>query len=462
MKKFFFPPTRSRQAPALAGMLSVFLFILLFGSGFALDVRAQAETQSFSVESLYDLFGRKEMETVLIHTTNVAYFYVEKPWWLTQSAEEQNVLRIALAELGLEFQNRIYPVLTSTFGSELKPGIDKDERITIVIHRMGGEAGGYFQTGNVYSKFQSPGSNEREMLYLNSQYIGKPEAKSFLAHEFVHLITVNQKNLLRRVSEATWLDEARAEYAPTLLGYDDTYQGSNLERRVREFIAKPSDALIEWLDKKEDYGSVNLFIQYVVDQYGIEILADSLQSSKTGISSLEEALRKNGFQKDFTHIYKDWVVAVLVNDCALGERYCYRNKNLQNLRITPVFYLLPAGETIFSTYHQALPWSPSWHRLTGGGQKLILEFRVRMSAILRSPTCFVIPKRNVRSVFWFWTRRKKGLLFFPTLTRNIVRSLLPHLYKGTLWNLTREEARFLFRGRLLFKRIREEPKALNQ
>ncbi|GAH35118.1 unnamed protein product, partial [marine sediment metagenome] len=56
-----------------------------------------------------------------------------------------------------------------------------------------------------------------------------------------------------------------AEYAPTLLGYDDEYEGSNLQRRVKKFLAEPSDSITEWQNTSADYGGLNLFIQYLVE-----------------------------------------------------------------------------------------------------------------------------------------------------------------------------------------------------
>lgn len=391
----------------------LFALFFLLGSVFVLEANAQAQTQSFFVDDSYDLYGRKEVDATLVRTSTLAYFYVERSWWEDQSSRNQNDLRIALFDLGQEFDNRIYPVLTSTFGSEPKPGIDGDERITILIHEMGDEAGGYFRSGDVYEKLRSPGSNEREMLYVNSEQIMNEEAKSFLAHEFVHLITVNQKDLLRRVSEEVWLNEARAEYAPTLLGYDDVYQGSNLERRVRDFLSRPSDSLTEWLNSKEDYGVVNLFAQYLVDHYGVQILIDSLQSSQVDILSINEALLKNGFQKDFTQLFANWVVAVLVNDCSLGEYYCYKNTHLKDFRVTPIPYFIPRAETIFSTYYTTPFWSGNWHRFTGGGQKFTLEFKGISSADFKVP--YVICDANYECSVEFFSldEEQKGTIAFP-------------------------------------------------
>ena len=344
-----------------------------------------AQTKVFNIDPSYDLFARTEIEAELIRTTPNLYFYLEKSWWEGRSSQEQNEIRLSLFDLGEEFRTKIYPILTSTFGSEPKPGIDKDERITVLIHQMRSDAGGYFSSGNLYSRFQVPGSNEREMVYLNAQHITSPKIKSFLAHEFIHLITINQKDLLRKVTEEIWLNEARAEYAPTLLGYDDNYKGSNLETRVKAFLENSNVSLTEWLNKKEDYGAVNLFIQYLVDHYGKKILIDSLQSTKIGIPSLEEALQKNGFNKNFSQIFADWLITLLVNDCQLGEQYCYLNKNLKNLRITPTFYYLPKVETILSTVHGTTYWSPNWHKFIGGRESFSLEFEGQDSVEFEVP-----------------------------------------------------------------------------
>lgn len=396
---------------------------LVFGGFFVSHASAQEEIRTFFVESSYDLYGRKTIEATLVREDSHLYFYAEKAWWDGHSAQEQNDLRIALAELGLEFKNRIYPVLTSTFGSEPRPGVDGDERITVLIQRMGHEEGGYFLKGNLYERLILPSSNEREMVYLDSRYVKTPWAKSILAHEFVHLITMQQKDLLRRVTEETWLEEARAEYAPTLLGYDEIYRGSNLEKRVRGFLAKPSVSLTDWFNLAEDYGPVNVFIQYVVDHYGVQTLSDSLQSSQTGIASLNEALRKNGFQEGFAQIFANWAITLLVNDCSLGEKYCYGNKNLQNLRVNPTLYFIPKGQTIFTTYHTTPFWSPHWHRLVGGQGTLALEFTAG------DPTKFVVP-------YVLCDAREKCLVKFLSLDKENKGTITLHNFDQQYSSLT--------------------------
>ena len=424
--------------------LILFLSLLLFGGVFAFGANAQAETQSFFVDSSYDASGRREIDATLVRSDSRLYFYVEKSWWDNRSTREQNDLRIALFELGQEFQNNIYPILTSTFGIEPKPGIDKDERITILIHPMVSEAGGYFRLGDVYEGAISPTSNKREMVYLNSEYIGKIEAKSFLAHEFTHLITINQKDLLKRVSEETWLNEARAEYAPTLLGYDDVYQGSNLERRVRDFLTKPTDSLTEWLNTKEDYGVINMFVQYLVDHYGKDVLIDSLKSSQVGIASLDEALQRNGFKENFAQIFQDWTITVLVNNCEVGSKYCYANPHLASLRVAPVSYYIPGGETVVSTNHTAPAWRANWHRFVGGGQNFTLEFEGTSAVDFEVPYVLCDSHYECSVGFFSLDGEQKGAIAFSQFdTTYTSLTIIPFLKSKTSGFNGREDT-FLF------------------
>jgi hypothetical protein len=353
-------------------------FILIAVLFLMVPVMAGADTLdqeiNFNIDSSYDSQGRKEIRATLVKITSQLYFYVDKVWWQDLNYSKKQSLEVIFNNLAAEFEKRIYPTLTSSFGSESSPGIDGDERITALIHPMITEAGGYFNSGDLYEKLQNPISNEREMIYLNSRHIEEDKMKGFLAHEFTHLITANQKDLLREVVEDVWLNEARAEYSATLLGYNDVYKESILEKRVKGFLNNPSVSLVEWLNRKEDYGAVNLFTHYLVDHYGVKILTDSLQSDKVGIESINYALAKNNYDKDFEQVFKDWAITLLVNDCDLGDKYCYLNKHFKDFRIIPTVYYLPGTNTILSTYHDSTYWAANWQRFVGGGNNLILEF----------------------------------------------------------------------------------------
>ena len=349
-------------------------FVILFLPRFVLAF-SEGEIKKFFVDPSYDSKGREELSAILEKVSQKGYFFLEKEWSENLTQEEKKEILQSLNDLAQEFDNNIYPNLTSIYGSEWKPGIDFDYRITILFHQMKEGVGGYFRSEDEYPRVQSPNSNEREMVYLNIDYLKTPAIKGYLAHEFTHLITFNQKDRKRGVSEEIWLNEGRAELAITLLGYDKEYQGSNLQRRVAEFLSHPSDSLTEWQGQKEDYGVLNVFFQYLLDHYGSEILRDSLQSSKVGIPSINEALRKNGYLEDFSQIFTDWLLAIYLNDCRFGERYCYKNENLRNLKITPsLIFLPPTQKTEFSLDYSILQWSGNWYRVLGGEGDLRIKF----------------------------------------------------------------------------------------
>ncbi|MCK4859975.1 MAG: hypothetical protein KAS87_05395, partial [Candidatus Omnitrophica bacterium] len=146
---------------------------------------------NFYIDKNYDLTEQQEITASLQRIGFDAYFYIENQWWAGLDREEQDEVKESLKDLDNEFHNNIYPTLRKTFGSEWKPGIDRDDRVFILFHPMADNGGGYFRENDQYLKIQVPDSNEREMLYLNTDFINFSIEKSFLAHEFTHLITFN-------------------------------------------------------------------------------------------------------------------------------------------------------------------------------------------------------------------------------------------------------------------------------
>lgn len=353
------------------------IFISFLLAFFPLFVSADVvgQTVRFSVDPSYDLTKREETSATLRKSSSQIYYYIDDNWWNgLDSIKKESVLK-ALDEVSIEFEKKIYPTVVSSFGPEWRPGIDNDLRITVLFHPMAESAGGYFNSGDEYPKIQNPKSNQREMFYLNTYYIDKPLLKSFLAHELVHLITFNQKDKTYDVSEDIWLNEARADYAPTLLGYDDVFEGSNLQLRMKMFLEKPSDSLITWENSKYDYGIINLFAQYLVENYGKEILTNSLFSKNTGIASINEALKKKGVSASFSQVFEDWTIAVLINDCSQSNRYCYKNPNLKKVKISPQLNFLPlTGESSLQFTNANYDWSANWYKVVGGKGKLVLDF----------------------------------------------------------------------------------------
>ncbi len=341
-------------------------FTVFFGSA------ATVSAADFFIDSSYDLYGREEIETTHLLDKGILRMYIDSDYLNSVSWEERNNIERDLRELGKEFENNIYSQLTSLFGKE--PSYS-DGRIAVVFHQIRQGSGGYFRTGDQYSKYQYPKSNERNALYLNTSHIDDSFLPANLAHEFTHLITFNQKDNLNGVTEEVWLNELRAEHSATYLGYGDNYLDSNLEKRVNDFIKSPGISLTEWTNRSGDYAAVNLFSQYLVDHYGIKVLADSLKSSKIGIESIDYALRKNRIEERFSDIFTDWTIALFLNDCNLGDKYCYKNEHLKDLRINPQTTYLPRTRTARVTVSLSTKeWAGNWQRITGGEGKAVLNF----------------------------------------------------------------------------------------
>jgi len=354
----------------------IFLVAILFPLNvvFSQDILGQERT--FYIESFYDSQGREKITAQLVAISPRLYWYLDKEWWEDLSSKEKEEVKESIFFLIQEFEEKIYPKITTVFGSEWLPGIDKDSRITVLVHPMKNEWGGYFDTKDEYPKIQIPQSNEREMIYLNSEVIEKDVGKVFLAHEFVHLVTFNQKERKHGTVEDVWLNEARADYVSTFLGYDKEYEGSNLQKRVESFFDNPYDSLTEWKETQYDYGVVSLFTHYLVEHYGLDILTESLKLKETGIESINKVLKREGFKEDFGEIFSDWACALYLQNCEISPKYCYFNENLKKIKIVPLLNYLPTGgESTLSVSNTTKDWAGNWYKFIGGKGEFHLKFQ---------------------------------------------------------------------------------------
>ena len=376
---------------------------ILIGLAFLplISLKAQTipERETFYIDSEYDIEERVELSATLKREGNGLYVYIENEWWNNLDRAEQTEVKQSIQKLDYEFFFQIKPILNENYGLESSPGIDGDEHIVVLVHEMQDGVAGYFRSIDEYPQSQASDSNEHEMVYLNANYITNDLAKSYLAHEFTHLITSNQKDNYA-VEEETWLNEARAEYAPTLVGYNDEYQNSYLQRRVNDFLKDPSDSITEWTGRSSDYGALSLFIHYLVEQYGVEILNDSLQSKYSGIESLNKALETNSANKNFAEIFTDWTITALVNDCSLGEQYCYKNKGLRDVRVIPLINFLPlSGKSTLGVTQETKDWSGNWFKFIGGKGTLSLEFIGETNRSFKIP--YIVQELSNRYSFGF-------------------------------------------------------------
>lgn len=354
---------------------------------------------TFFVDSNYSLDRNDRVEGELILSSQKAVLYVENNFWQSKSDEEKEEIAKELKEVLDEFDRKIYPDVTYTFGMESYLGADGNSKITLLFHKAKAGVNGYIRNIDAYEKAAAPESNERKIIYLNTDLIDGEWLKETLAHELVHLITLNKKDLRYGVKEDIWLNEARAEYAVTLLGYNkgsETY----IDSRINSFLERPYTSLINWNGSNYNYGVVNSFVHYLVDHYGIRILSNSLDSKKVGVESIEEVLRNSGYKETFADVFTNWAIASYINDCSAGSKYCFKNEKLSKVFLVPFSNFLPfSGDNTLYTGQTLSNYSAHWQRYTGGKDTLTIKFSNPSSKIVNVP--YIIKKTSGENVVKF-------------------------------------------------------------
>ncbi len=342
-------------------------YIFLFGLiVFAAPAKATTST-NFYVDAFYDISSREEIEAELFYESDQAYFYIENSYLDRINRADKLLVERKIKTLSKEFDENIYPKLTDLFGDVWNPGIDNDSKITILFSRLMGGVGGYFDPSNEYDSDNVSDSNEREMIYINTDYILDNRLKSYVAHEFQHLISYNQKEKIHNIADDIWLNELRSEYVSTYLGYDaEDYQNSNLKIRVDKFEQYSSDSLTEWRGRIYDYSSINMLGQYMADHYGKQFFRELIESDKSGIKAVNDALNAIGIEKTFDEVFSDWVVACYINNTEKGALYGYTNPLLKNLKINPTATYEIFGNLIIQRAALMKEWSPFWYEIEPG------------------------------------------------------------------------------------------------
>ena len=347
---------RFHKKLVITGALLVSFFISAH-SAFADNI---GEVRNFFVNSKYDEFSRTTLSATLRHVSNKAYFYVDDRYWAGLNQFEKNILLNNLDNLGREFDDNIYPKETQFFGFEPNPGIDDDPRTVVLAEDLIKGNGGYFETANLYSRELAPDSNEREMIAISAEVTGSL-GKGFLAHEFQHLISTNQKDLLRNTSEDIWLNELRSEYAVTVVGYNDVFKGSNLDKRLDTFLSDTSDSLTEWPNVPLDYSHVTMFGEYLAEQFGPEIISETIKMDTTGIDSLNQYFRSKNLPDSFSSVFGEWLAANYLNNQRTDKKFGYQREGFQNFNINPRQYAF-AYPGSYQLNYDLKPWEGSWHQ----------------------------------------------------------------------------------------------------
>lgn len=217
------------------------------------------------------------------------------------------------------FESKILVNDRRVFGLEWTPGIDNDPRLTILVtHQMPAGIAGYFSSTDEYPKLMQPHSNEREMIYVTSDYLrDRSQFGQLLSHELQHMIHWNQDR-----SDAVWVNEGLSLLAEEINGYQSVLGGW-------QFWQNPDVQLTNWAEDPDDryrnYAASKLFLSYLGEHYGgYEIMSRLAADPAYGIDGVTDVLRTGGYQSSFEDVFADWVVANLVDDKSVDEgQYAY-------------------------------------------------------------------------------------------------------------------------------------------
>ena len=220
-----------------------------------------------------------------------------------------------------EFDTRIYPNVRKWMGTEWKPGLDRDNRITLLMHDVGMngsglEYGGYFApTDQLPTK---PNSNRREMLYMDIFQFRERSRHTFyssLAHEFAHLVNWFQNG---GTTDQRWLEEGTASFVEWAV------YGNVHTIFVDGYLSNPSVPLVYANTRDVYYGGAFMLMLYLYEQYGgSELIRSIIATDVLGKHAIDAALAGSGRNERFAEVFLNWGLANWVNAQAKDKKLGY-------------------------------------------------------------------------------------------------------------------------------------------
>lgn len=225
-----------------------------------------------------------------------------------------------------EFDNNIYPTVTSVFGEPLPRG-DEGLKTWILIHNIRDES--YYddtQTTYIAGYFSASEDaiNNKNMMHIDSldweNRTGSDSKVPYLyesvfAHEFQHLVHFDQDP-----DEEAWIDEGMADLAGFLCDY------GHPSGHIAYYLAyHPITSLTFWGRELEDYGASYLFQLYLYENYGgADFISNLVQEQANGIEGVETTLDAFSHTDSFDDIFHFWTIANYLDDNRkAGGKYGY-------------------------------------------------------------------------------------------------------------------------------------------
>ncbi len=274
--------------------------------------------ESFKITDLDDGSARQITATLQVVTDNT--------YWFVDNGAEMDIEE--LRRVAKEYEERVRPAVVGTFGDVATPGIDGDPRLVILNSELE-RAGGYYGSKDAFPAAVHPHSNEREIIYIDSEILGHGSELylSVIAHELQHAIHSNGD-----VGEESWVNEGMSELSAEVAGFEGQFPS--------HFLRRPQTQLNFWADETGDraahYGAAALFFSYLSQRLGgAERLIGLVSEPLDGIRGVEKFLEDSGSGLTFDEVFADWVVANYLD--ADDPRYGYSNHDVELGRL-PALY----------------------------------------------------------------------------------------------------------------------------
>ena len=243
--------------------------------------------------------------------------------------------------IGQEFDNNIYPLMTTNFGEE--SDLDNNNKINILIYDIKDNFGdtnvftqGYFNPMDLYDV---EGSNNGEVLYIDTyptmdvtDYYDNQGIENLypvIVHEFQHMISFNE-NAIKGYSGSldTWIDEGLSMAAEQL--YTNKPRMDRINYYNQSSSITNGHSLLYWdydNDTISNYSLSYLFMEYLNIQadIGDSIYKEIIQNPNSDYKAIEDVVKKYiDNNMDFGEFMTNFRMALTLNHST--GKYGFKNK----------------------------------------------------------------------------------------------------------------------------------------
>ncbi|WP_408956107.1 hypothetical protein [Natroniella sp. ANB-PHB2] len=237
---------------------------------------------------------------------------------------EEEIDSKKLERLVKEFDNNIYPLLAREEGV--------DEVVVLLSEFDSPYITSYFDPADLYAEQ----GNEEFMFYLNSTR-EENTLLSSAVRQYQHLNFYLEKVAIDRNVNDVWIDEGLAHAAQILAGYiDSEYEGWS-DKAGNGWLYDDDFGYLNNTEKVDLLvhdgslyfsGAASLFVSYLYDQYGVELIDSIVVAEEDPRVVIEEYTGK-----DFIKVYTNWITANVVDSIPEidNRRYNYSVFDLQEI-----------------------------------------------------------------------------------------------------------------------------------